>query len=161
MGRCKWCGEPGRNRHAYRCGSNLVRQSEKCKRLVDPSLPPINKGGAPRSELRRTIEAMTFGESRVFTGYAAYAIRHVQDLMAVAKDKRALHVRDCGDGSFAVRVKPNLKSMDVGDCLPYGDDFCEVSQRIGYANEKYRKGLCPRAYCFDLIDGRYWIRRVI
>jgi hypothetical protein len=166
MSRCKWCGEPEASAHVWKCGSNLVRQSGRCKRLVDPERGPkkkkadVNVGGRPRGELREQLDAVAIGETHVVYGYKKDSVEHIRQLWVYQDKNRRLVVRAQDDGTHIIHVVPDISKMEVGDFVLYSDDLGHVSQMVAYRNQRWRMGVAAEAYCYDLVGDRYWLRRV-
>lgn len=165
MARCKQCGEPETSPDKYACGSTPGRQSARCMRLVDPDYKQkkrcseIDFGGCPRSQLRQDLEAMPVGASMVIANETQVAIEHVQVCIARSKCGHVLIIRKHPKGCLVHKV-PDIAAMQVGESVRYTDDLWMISRMVYARNREHAKGRGDRAYCFDLIDGFYCLRRV-
>ena len=165
MSRCKQCGEPEISPDKYGCGSTPGRQSARCMRLVDPSYrqkkrcSEINFGGCPKSQLRQDMEAMPVGTTRLIIDEDQGAIQHVQNMLARSRCGKSMMVRRLPEG-FLVHMVPDIESMEVGDSVRYTDDLWMISRFIYCRNREHAHGREDRAYCFNLVDGFYELRRV-
>jgi hypothetical protein len=134
-------------------------------RLVDPSYrqkkrcSEINFGGCPKSQLRQDMEAMPVGTTRLIIDEDQGAIQHVQNMLARSRCGKSMMVRRLPEG-FLVHMVPDIESMEVGDSVRYTDDLWMISRFIYCRNREHAHGREDRAYCFNLVDGFYELRRV-
>ena len=165
MSRCKQCGEPEVSPDKYGCGSTPGRQSARCMRLVDPSYKQkkrcseINAGGCPKSKLRQDMEAMPAGTTRLIIDEDLGAIQHVQNMLARSNCGKSMMVRRLPEG-FLVHMVPDIETIQVGESVRYTDDLWMISRFIYCRNREHAHGREDRAYCFNLVDGFYELRRL-
>lgn len=165
MSRCKQCGEPEVSPDKFGCGSTPGRQSARCMRLVDPSYrqkkqsSEINFGGCPKSQLRLQMEAMPIGTTRIIIDEDQGAIQHVQNMLARSNCGKLMMVRRLPEGCL-VHMVPDIESMQVGDSVRYTADLWMITRFCYCRNREHAHGREDRAYCFDLVDGFYNLRRV-
>ncbi len=156
--RCKWCGEP-LGADGFPCGTIGLKRGKQCLRNCADDSTDQSSGGRKKTPERMEIEAMQVGESRRFPATKDNIIRSAQCYIAHRNDGTNLIVRK-SDGGVTVYLVPDIMSMNVGDVLRYSDDLGLVTRLVYARNTAYAEGTGDRAYCFDLQDGFYNLRRV-
>jgi hypothetical protein len=166
--RCKNCGEPETYPGIFVCGTKGENRSTRCYRFCGEE-PPRDKrrlnraglsgGGRPKTPERATIEAMKVGETRVFPAETDNKLRAVQCLISQANNGTLLVIRK-NKTTVTAHLVPDIESMEVGEVLRYTDDLALITRLVYARNIDNVKFHGDRAYCFDLVDGFYNLRRV-
>ena len=103
---------------------------------------------------------MPVGASRVITGETQDAIEHVQVCIRHSNCGHVLIIRKKPDG-FLVHKVPDIAAMRIGEAVRYTDDLWMITRLIYARNREHSAGRGGAAYCFNVVDGFYELRRVI
>lgn len=163
--RCVNCGEtdaatPG----VYACGSTDDKQTAWCRKVVEqskvkkPRAPAVV--GCPVSPLRRDIEALEVGQSRLYQGKASHTLEYLQSLVNKAAVGKRMVVRKTAAGRI-VHIVPEIGNMEIGESVRYSDNIVLVTRWVFARNVAYNDGVEGCAYSFDLRDGYYFVTRVL
>lgn len=167
--RCKWCGEPETSPGIFGCGSVVGQlQAGKCYQIThdiadDPepcSQPNCWRQGRRQSPERVELQAMEVGTSRV---YPPECLKRIERARNVVNESGVAHkiVIRSEDGNYRAGVVPKVKDMEIGESRKYSDSFGIAYGFLRVANSAYLDGRKAVAYTFELLDGCYWIRRIM
>jgi hypothetical protein len=187
MSRCPLCGERLFSSlsigEQYRCGtvvsSTQQAQHDYCRRLCGEAayakakrprmireardLPRYDGKSGRWASVRDAILAMTPGQTRYFEDCDRSAANRAMHLISYQIEHKVLfrHDRGCGRGCM-VSMIGNVDGMQPGESRLYSDSLRHTVTRLKTLNEDALRGReNAGVYTMDLIDGIYWIRRLL